>query len=81
MPSAQADGFNIVKVSTGTKPFSVRDQFLQRLRKTNLDNEEPRDGLWRGSYEESATAFTVPENGLYHVIIDNANELDLPLPV
>jgi len=35
------------------------------------DNDEPKDeDFWRGSYTESTTEFSVPEDGLYHVVID-----------
>ncbi|OFX89563.1 MAG: hypothetical protein A2W99_14665 [Bacteroidetes bacterium GWF2_33_16] len=34
-------------------------------------NDEPKDeDFWRGSYTESTTEFSVPEDGLYHVVID-----------
>jgi hypothetical protein len=35
-----------------------------------LDVDEPKDGLWKGNLVESTTPFTVPEDGLYHVIVD-----------
>jgi hypothetical protein len=35
-----------------------------------LDVEEPQAGLWRGGYTEVTEQFTVPEDGLYHIMLD-----------
>jgi len=32
--------------------------------------DDPKVDFWRGTYEENSTEFTVPTDGLYHVIID-----------
>jgi len=32
--------------------------------------DEPKVPFWRGSYTETATKFTVPADGMYHVVID-----------
>lgn len=38
---------------------------------TNPTGDEPHDvPFWRGALVESETAFTVPEDGLYHVVMD-----------
>jgi hypothetical protein len=66
---AGAEGFNIVTVEGGTpKVWGPGGDFAEV---TEVDAEEPQDGLWRGSLVESATPFTVPEDGLYHIAFDS----------
>jgi len=63
-------GFNIVEVAgAATKVYGPGADFAE-ITGTALDAEEPNQGLWKGSYAETATAFTVPTDGLYHVVID-----------
>ncbi len=61
-------GFNIVMVAGATRttygPGSDFDEVPQGT------TDEPKVPFWRGSFTETSTAFTVPADGLYHVIID-----------
>lgn len=64
-----ADGFNIVMVNgSTTTTYGPGSDFAEV---TELDNDEPTLGLWRGSLAESAEKFTVPEDGLYHIAFDS----------
>ena len=67
---AGADGFNIVKVSGSTQTVYGPGTDFAKVATADIDNEEPKDGLWKGSYAETTTPFTVPEDGLYHVVIE-----------
>lgn len=73
--SAGTDGFSIVKVISGEETILGPGTDFAAVAAEDLDGEEPSEGLQRGSYIESETAFTVPEDGLYHVVLDNANEI------
>lgn len=73
--SAGTDGFNIVKVVSGEETILGPGSDFAAVAVDALDGEEPSEGLQRGSYVASETAFTVPENGLYHIVLDNANEV------
>jgi|GEM_PF-745195 len=65
-----AEGFNIAHVSGGEAILYGPGSDFEEITGEALDGEEPTEGLWKGSYAESSTPFTVPEDGLYHVIID-----------
>ncbi len=68
---AGAEGFNIVTVAGSTQKVMGPGSDFALVAEADLDAEEPRDGLWRGSIVETATKFTVPEDGLYHVVYDS----------
>ena len=55
------DGFNIIKVSGSDQVVCGPGTDFALVDAANLDAEEPKDGLWKGSYAASATAFTVTE--------------------
>lgn len=63
-------GFNIVMVSGQDQMTYGPGADFAMVAEADLDVEEPQDGLWKGMYVESETQFTVPEDGLYHVILD-----------
>ena len=65
-----SDGFNIVNVVGGVATNWGPGADFAEVAAGDLDVEEPQNGLWRGSYTESDTKFTVPEDGLYHVVVD-----------
>ena len=67
---AGADGFNIVNVSGTTRTTYGPGADFKKVETAALDVDEPKDGLWKGNLVEAATAFTVPEDGLYHVVVD-----------
>lgn len=65
-----APGFNIVSVLGSTQKtygpganFAVVDSAARNV-------DEPKVDFWRGSLVESTTAFTVPTDGLYHIVFD-----------
>jgi len=67
---AGTDGFNIVMVSgSSQKTYGPGADFAEVV-PANLDVEEPKAGLWRGSLAETTTKFTVPADGLYHIAFD-----------
>ena len=63
-------GFNLVNVVGGVEEMWGPGPDFAVVAPEDLDVEEPQAGLWRGSYEISESAFTVPEDGLYHVMVD-----------
>lgn len=65
---AGTDGFNITGV-VGGKPttFGPGADFAEV---TTKDAEEPNAWFARGSLLESTNKFTVPEDGLYHIVYD-----------
>jgi hypothetical protein len=65
------DGFNIVTVDGGTKTTWGPGSDFAMVAEADLDTDEPKMGLWRGSLEVSENKFTVPEDGLYHVAFDS----------
>ena len=68
-------GFNIVHVVGGTATTMGPGSDFAEITGDALDAEEPQNGLWRGSLAESTTAFTVPEDGLYHIVYDTELEV------
>ncbi len=65
-----SDGFNIIKVEGSTETVHGPGGDFGLVAEEDLDVEEPRDGVWRGSLAVTDTKFTVPEDGLYHVVYD-----------
>ncbi len=64
---AGSDGFNIVKVNgTSQKVYGPGSDWAA----ATPSNDEPKNGLWKGALTESASKFTVPEDGLYHIVVD-----------
>lgn len=68
--TAGTDGFNLVNVVGGVETvWGPGDDFAE-VTGDDLDGEEPQEGLWRGMYAETDAPFTVPSDGLYHVVLD-----------
>ncbi|MCF8363993.1 MAG: SusF/SusE family outer membrane protein [Prolixibacteraceae bacterium] len=68
------EGFTIQEIAGDSKKtFGPADDFAEVTGEA-LDIEEPQQGLWKGGYTESETGFVVPEDGLYHVVIDTEVE-------
>ena len=67
---AGPDGFNLIDVVKGEETSWGPGADFAQVPEAELDAEEPGEGLWKGSYVESTTPFTVPEDGLYHVVLD-----------
>lgn len=67
---AGSEGFNLGKVVGGkAKVYGPGADFAEVLEADKI-SDEPRGWFSRGSLEETATKFTVPADGLYHVIYD-----------
>lgn len=69
IPVKATGGFNIVQVAGSTRKTWGPGADFGEI--TNPTNDEPKLAkFWRGSLAETSTKFTVPEDGMYHVIID-----------
>ena len=67
---AGAPGFNIISVAGNVQTTYGPGADFAVVPEAERDIDEPKVDFWRGSYTESETAFTVPADGLYHVVID-----------
>jgi len=66
-----ADGFNIVKVAGEERTTYGPGADFALVPMEARDGEEPKTAdFWRGSVAVTNTPFTVPEDGLYHVVFD-----------
>ena len=69
--AVKANGsFNIVQVAGTDKTVYGPGSDFAKVPAAQLTADEPKDGLWRGSYAKTTASFTVPDAGLYHVVID-----------
>ncbi len=67
---AGAEGFNIAIVEGGTPVlYGPGDDFAVVADDAKI-GDEPSGWFSRGTYKMSESPFTVPEDGLYHVVID-----------
>lgn len=69
------EGFNIVEVAGGEAHYYGPGTDFDFVPEDDRDIEEPVEDFWRGSFVESEDPFTVPEDGLYHVVIDTEVEI------
>lgn len=67
---AGTDGFNIITVEGSTHTTLGPGDDFNLIPEIDLHTDEPKDGLWRGSIKETTNQFTVPEDGLYHIMYD-----------
>ncbi|MBS4056220.1 MAG: SusF/SusE family outer membrane protein [Bacteroidetes bacterium] len=67
---AGSDGFNIVKVEGDVKTTYGPGADFAVVGEADRITDEPKLDFQRGSYVETTTPFTVPADGLYHVVID-----------
>ncbi len=67
---AGAPGFNIVLVAGDVKTTYGPGADFAVVPEAERNVDEPKVDFWRGSYAESTTAFTVPADGLYHIMLD-----------
>lgn len=67
---AGSGGFNIVQVAGTTKTTYGAGTDFAKVDSASLDVDEPKEGLWKGNLVETTAPFVVPEDGLYHVIVD-----------
>ncbi|MBK7406635.1 MAG: hypothetical protein IPJ40_00325 [Saprospirales bacterium] len=72
-------GFNIVEVSgSSRKTYGPGSTFGVV---TNATTDEPQVEFQRGDFIETATKFTVPSDGLYHVVMDTEVGIIAIIPV
>jgi len=62
------DGFNIVDVKGTSQTVYGPGTDFASVATPGID--EPKAGLWKGTLTVSNNKFTVPEDGLYHVVVD-----------
>ncbi|MBK8055277.1 MAG: SusF/SusE family outer membrane protein [Saprospiraceae bacterium] len=62
------DGFNIIDVKGTTQTVYGPGSDWKLEATPGVD--DPKDGLWKGNLAASASKFTVPEDGLYHIVVD-----------
>ena len=67
--------FTITEVAGATKTVLGPGADFAKVAEGDLDNDEPKEGLWRGSYTASEAGFTVPDDGLYHIALDSEIEV------
>ncbi len=67
---AGSDGFNIWTVSGTTQTSWGPGADFAVVPEADRIADEPKVDFWRGSIVESTTPFTVPADGLYHIVID-----------
>jgi hypothetical protein len=74
-------GFNIVDVVGGVPTVYGPGTDFKVVDSVARTTDEPKVDFWRGSYAVSATAFTVPKDGLYHIVLDKELKKMAVLPV
>ena len=71
---AGAPGFNLVTVAGSVETTYGKGADFKVVTEGERDVDEPQVDFWRGSYTSLTTAegsaFTVPKDGLYHIVID-----------
>ncbi len=78
---AGAEGFNIVEVTGGKPKTYGPGADFKVVAEADRDVDEPKVDFWRGSYAESTTPFTVPADGLYHIVLDKELKKIVVAPV
>lgn len=70
------EGFNIVRVAGAERTTYGPGAGFGLVAEEDRDGEEPRTAdFWRGPIAVADTKFTVPEDGLYHVVYDTELEV------
>lgn len=71
IPLKKDGSFSLVSVAGAVqKTWGPSATFL-RVADADLNTDEPKKGLWKGAIVESTTTFSVPADGLYHVVFDS----------
>ncbi len=78
---AGAPGFNIVLVEGSKQTSWGPGADFAVVPEADRNVDEPKVDFWRGSYAENTTAFTVPADGLYHIVLDKQLKKIAILPV
>jgi hypothetical protein len=67
---AGSEGFNIIDIAGSTATIYGPGADFAVVDEAARIGEEPKLDFWRGTLSETQTAFTVPQDGLYHVVVD-----------
>lgn len=78
---AGSPGFNIVLVEGSKQTSWGPGADFAVVAEADRNVDEPKVDFWRGSYAESTTPFTVPADGLYHIVLDKTLKKIAILPV
>ncbi len=76
-----APGFNITMVAGSARKTYGPGADFKVVPEAERDADEPKVDFWRGSLAESTTPFTVPSDGLYHIVFDKELMKVVVLPV
>jgi hypothetical protein len=71
IPIKKDGTFNLVSVAGTTKKTWGPASTFKKIADVDLNIDEPKKGLWKGEIIETTSTFTVPEDGLYHVVFDS----------
>ena len=78
---AGTDGFQIVEVAGATRKTYGPGADFAVVPESARIGDEPKLDFWRGSYAENNNKFTVPQDGLYHVVIETSLKKVAIIPV
>lgn len=78
---AGSDGFNIIEVAGSVRKTYGPGADFAVVNEAARIGDEPKLDFWRGSYAENTTKFTVPADGLYHVVMDTELKKIAVIPV
>lgn len=78
---AGTDGFQIVEVAGATRKTYGPGANFAVVPESARIGDEPKVDFWRGSYAENNNKFTVPQDGLYHVVIETSVKKIAIIPV
>ncbi len=76
-----SEGFNIVEVAGQTQTSYGPGSDFAVVDSVARDIEEPAVDFWRGTYSVTETAFTVPNDGLYQIVMDTEVGIVAVVPV
>lgn len=78
---AGSEGFNIVQVAGQTQTTYGPGSDFAVVDSVARDVEEPAVDFWRGTYSVTETPFTVPNDGLYQIVMDTEVGVVAVVPV
>ncbi len=70
VPVKKGGTFNLVSVAGKVQKTWGPAASFTKVADADLNVDEPKKGLWKGGIVESTSTFSVPEDGLYHVVFD-----------
>ncbi len=78
---AGSEGFSIVDVAGSDQKVYGPGTDFTVIGEADRNGDEPKIDFWRGSYTESTGKFTVPSDGLYHIVLDTELKKIAVVPV